>query len=192
MIRALWGLRQLGAVADDIYRDASGYDPSAKLAQRFGQIDELRASLIDRERASATAEQAAGSVLARIETVLQGNAVPVPRTGLPKLDDEIGGGLQPATLTVLAGRPGMGKSGVGVEVCDAVAEQGFGCVYSSLEMSAFQVSARQISSRLERAGVRLPYADIMRGKVSADAAARVADIRAEMRGRLSGLRKPEA
>ena len=183
MIRALWGLRQLGAVADDIYRDASGYDPSAKLAQRFGQIDELRASLIDRERASATAEQAAGSVLARIETVLQGNAVPVPRTGLPKLDDEIGDGLQPATLTVLAGRPGMGKSGVGVEVCDAVAEQGFGCVYSSLEMSAFQVSARQISSRLERAGVRLPYADIMRGKVSADAAARVADIRAEMRGR---------
>ena len=124
MIRALWGLRQLAAVGDDIYRDGSGYDPAAKLAERFGQVDELRASLIDRERASATAEQAAGSVLARIETVLQGKAVPVPRTGLPKLDDEIGGGLQPATMTVLAGRPGMGKSGVGVEVCDAVAHKG--------------------------------------------------------------------
>jgi replicative DNA helicase len=169
-------------VGDDIARDASGYDPAAKLAERFGQIDELRASLIDRERASATAEQAAGSVVDRIETVLQGRALLIPKTGLPKLDDEIGGGLQPATLTVLAGRPGMGKSGVGVEMCDAVAAQGFGCVYNTLEMSAFQVSARQISSRLERAGVRLPYADIMRGRVTVEAAAHVANIRAEMRG----------
>jgi hypothetical protein len=74
------GLRQLIAVGD-IARDASGYDPGAKLAERFGQVDELRASLIDRERASATAEQAAGSVLERIETVLQGRASPSLKPG---------------------------------------------------------------------------------------------------------------
>jgi replicative DNA helicase len=181
LVRDLWALRQAGALAESIYCDPSGYDPATKLSEWFAQTDELRASLIERERTSATAEQAAGSVLARIETVLQGKALPLPQTGLPKLDDAIGGGLQRATLTVAAGRPGMGKSLVGIEICDAVASQGFASVYNSLEMSALQVSARQISSRLERLGLRVPFADLMRGRVSAEEAARVAEVRAELR-----------
>jgi hypothetical protein len=36
----------------------------------------------------------------------------------------------------------MGKSIVGLEVADAVARQGFGVVYHSLEMGRRQISAR--------------------------------------------------
>lgn len=181
MIRDLWGLRQLAALGDDIANDNSGFDPAAKLSERFTQIDKIRSSLQHRERTSSTAGQAADVVVARIEAVLQGNAPPLPKTGLYGLDEELGGGLQPSSLIVIAARTSMGKSALGIEVADTVARQGFGCVYHSLEMPSVQVASRQISSRLERGGIRLPYQDIIRGRVADPRAERgILDIRREL------------
>jgi replicative DNA helicase len=181
LIRDLWALRQIQAVGDDIGRMDTGFDPAAELGNRLGQVDAIRAAMLDRERMSATVGQAGREVVEWIETCLQGRATPLPKTGLPRLDEEIGGGLQPSSLVVGAARTSMGKSILGLEIADAVVRQGFGCVYHSLEMGRRQISARQIASRLEREGVRLPFADILKGRVPTSLTQRIPDIVADMR-----------
>jgi replicative DNA helicase len=181
LVRDLWAIRQIAAVSDDIGRKEEGFDPAAYLAEKFDQLDVVRASLLDRERTSATAAQAAGEVVAWVEMCLQGRAAPLPQTGLCCLDDELGGGLRPSTLIVVAARTSMGKSALGLEIADTVARQGFGCVYHSLEMSRLQLAARQISSRLERQSIRLPFSDILKGRVDVDIAERIPGIQADMR-----------
>ena len=76
----------------------------------------------------------------------------------------------------------MGKSIVGVEIADALARQGLGTVYHTLEMPRRQVAARQISSRLERSGIRLSFGSIIKGDVAADLAEHVTGIAHDMRG----------
>ena len=182
MIRDLWALRQIAGVADDIGRDASeGFEPTAYLNAKFGALDEVRAALSDRERTSATAGQASREVVEWIESHLKGTAAPLPSTGIRRLDDEIGGGLQPSSLIVIATRTSMGKSIVGVEIADTLARQGLGTVYFTLEMPRRQVACRQISSRLERHGIRLPFGSIIKGDVDPRLAEHVASVAHDMR-----------
>jgi len=183
MVRDLWALWQLAAVADDIGRDGPlGFEPTSYLTSKFNAVDDIRAALLDRERTSATAAQASAEVVTWIESHLKGTAAAVPSTGLRRLDDEIGGGLQPSSLTVIAARTSMGKSIVGVEIFDALARQNLGSTYHSLEMPRLQVAARQIASRLERQGMRLPFGSIIKGAVDAKLAEHVAAIAHDMRG----------
>jgi replicative DNA helicase len=179
-LHELWALRQVAAVGNDIERNHNGYDPGAYLSEKFAQLDAVRASLCDRERTSTTAGQAARAVVARIETALKGNAEPLPSTGIPRLDDELGGGLHRSTLIVVAARTSMGKSIVGTEWADTIAQQGFGVDLFTLEMGSGQIAARRISSRLEREGLRLPFHDIMRANLAPRDAEHVARIARDM------------
>ena len=44
-------------------------------------------------------------------------------TGLARLDEMLGGGLLPGTLTVVVGATGIGKTQLGVQFADAGARQ---------------------------------------------------------------------
>jgi replicative DNA helicase len=70
-------------------------------------------------------------------------SIAVP-TGLSKLDDLIGG-LYPENLIIIGGRPGMGKSILGMALCKAAAAAGFAPHMFSLEMAMREVSARAIA-----------------------------------------------
>lgn len=65
-------------------------------------------------------------------------------TGLSDLDKIIGS-LDPGNLYVIAGRPGMGKSAVGVALASAAAQATIPVEYFSLEMPRRQLSARLIT-----------------------------------------------
>jgi replicative DNA helicase len=183
IVRDLWAIRQIAAVAGDIARDrVEGFDPTAYLSAKFAQLDEIRAALSDRERTSATAGQAGQEVVQWIESHLQGQAETLPSTGLRSLDGEIGGGLHPASLIVIAARTSMGKSILGTEIADALSREDRGTVYHSLEMPRRQVAARQISSRLQRRGYRIPYGSIIKGDVSVELAEQVAAVSHDMHG----------
>lgn len=58
--------------------------------------------------------------------------------------DEITGGFQPADFVIIAGRPGMGKTLVGLKILESAAKQGHvvGCL--SLEMSGEQLGIREV------------------------------------------------
>jgi replicative DNA helicase len=67
--------------------------------------------------------------------------------GIPALDDKLGG-LAPGDLMVLAGRPGMGKTALGLNVASNVADAGVRVYFASLEMSAEQLGTRLLATRL--------------------------------------------
>jgi replicative DNA helicase len=70
-----------------------------------------------------------------------GNGLPGTATGISSLDAVLGG-MRPATLNLFAGRPGMGKSAVGVQAAISVAKSGKGAAFFSLEMPEEQCSVR--------------------------------------------------
>lgn len=91
------------------------------------------------------------------------------QTGLPALNAAVSG-IDRGELVYLAGRPGTGKSVLGLDMADAVAgqvkEQGGTVFYYTLEMSATQqvrrlVAARaRINTQLIRTGFRGAYGEL--------------------------------
>ncbi len=63
-------------------------------------------------------------------------------TGLPGLDRVLGGGLVPASVVLLAGEPGIGKSTLLLQLLANLAAAGLPCLLASGEESREQVAAR--------------------------------------------------
>ena len=66
-------------------------------------------------------------------------------TGLADLD-RVTGGLQPTDLIILAGRPGMGKTSLGVSIAWRAAKQGKRVGLFTLEMGKLQITQRILCS----------------------------------------------
>lgn len=88
-------------------------------------------------------------------------------TGLKTLD-KITGGLRPGELTIVAGRPGSGKSSLAFEWLSYAASQGFGTVGFSLEMPSDMVTLRLACSR-----ANILISDARNGKIGFDDLARL-------------------
>ena len=71
-------------------------------------------------------------------------------TGMSELDRVFGGGLVPGSVTLLGGDPGIGKSTILLQACQAMAQQGKVLYVSGEE------SPRQIRLRAQRLGVSDP------------------------------------
>lgn len=84
-------------------------------------------------------------------------AVRPVRTGHEPLDEHLDGGLERGTLTVVAARPGMGKTAFGLGVARNVAADGAAMFYS-MEMFRMQVMDRNVSAigRIPLAWLRKP------------------------------------
>jgi replicative DNA helicase len=91
-----------------------------------------------------------------LEQRMSGIVRPV-QTGYRDLDEQLDGGLERGTLTVAAGRPGMGKTAFGLGVSRNVAVDGVAMFYS-MEMSRMQVMDRNVSAlgRIPLAWLRKP------------------------------------
>lgn len=83
------------------------------------------------------------------------------RTGIPSLDEAIGG-LVPGRLIVVGARPGQGKSSLIAQMGVAVMDAGVSVLVFSMEMSGSELAARMIASRAQVDGVAY-----MRGKLNA-------------------------
>lgn len=112
---------------------------------------------------TASAERTASELLAPKEQVdsffayrerIDDGNTPYVRTGIRSLDKLLGGGMVQDGLYILAGRPGMGKTALGVAIAEAVASTCGRVNYFSLEMSKEQIMARRLSA-LARVDSRL-------------------------------------
>ena len=90
--------------------------------------------------------------------MLGGSSAVEPRvpTGIQGLDRVLGGGLVPASVVLLAGEPGIGKSTLLLQLLACLAEGGRECLLVSGEESHAQVAAR--SRRLGVAGDAVAFA----------------------------------
>ena len=66
---------------------------------------------------------------------------PIP-TGFRHLDSLLSGGFRAGELIVLGGRPGMGKTSLGIRLGDNIARNGQRVLYASYEMTAQEIRAR--------------------------------------------------
>jgi replicative DNA helicase len=74
--------------------------------------------------------------------------------------DRMTGGLPRGQTTVLAGRPAMGKSTVGLMTVRRAAAKGLNCVLFSLEMTAEQIGSRLMADAAYIASSPIAYEDI--------------------------------
>jgi len=165
IIHALFVRRALVHIGEDIVNQA--YEaPHEKTPQ--AQIEEAEKALY---RVSETSKYGGGPqsfVDAARETInlaekaqRRGDQISGVVTGFIELDKLLGG-LQPSDLIILAGRPGMGKTSLGMNIAyhaahaymrdvEAAAQvpEGAPVLFFSLEMAAQQLSARVLSQRTE-------------------------------------------
>jgi replicative DNA helicase len=94
-----------------------------------------------------------------LEKRMSGAVRPIP-TGFADLDRQLDGGLERGTLTVVAGRPAMGKTAFGLGVARNVATDG-AALFLSMEMSEAQVNDRNIAALggIPISWLRKPQAD---------------------------------
>jgi replicative DNA helicase len=75
------------------------------------------------------------------------------------------GGIQKRDLTLIAARPSMGKTTVGLSVAIRAAKAGAAMGFISLEMDSDKLGARAISDMAYDWNVKVPYTDLIRGSV---------------------------
>lgn len=93
----------------------------------------------------------------RIDAGFNGQIVPKLSTGLSALDELLGGGLRKKSMVVIAGRPGSGKTTLGLQIAQNVAVSGSGVsLVFSLEMTKEELVQRSLASV---GGVPLPRLD---------------------------------
>ncbi len=91
------------------------------------------------------------------------------KTQIPELDDVLGGGVVPGSVTLLAGQPGIGKSTILLQVAEAIAK------HSKVLYVSGEESVHQISMRAERLKVTSNNIDIVASNSTNDIAATMTD-----------------
>lgn len=76
------------------------------------------------------------------------------------------GGIHKRDLTLIGGRPSMGKTTVGLSTCLKVAQAGHGVGFISLEMDADKLAARAATDYAYDWDVKVPYQDLITGNAS--------------------------
>ena len=96
-----------------------------------------------------------------------------PSSPWPVFDSNLSGGAAPGEMIVVAARPSMGKTAMGIDWCMHMARTGTPCLFVSLEMSARAVGQRVLSML---GGIELP--SVIRGTLGEWGLDRVAEVRA--------------
>lgn len=121
----------------------------------------------DQVARSMTFDRAFSRTLNQIEKEARGEAP----TGLAVagLDDwnVLTGTMRRGEVIILAGRPSMGKTAVGLSVALASARAGHGTLFVSLEMSVEELTKRAISDMIFDFGRSASYDNVQRGRFSA-------------------------
>lgn len=86
-------------------------------------------------------------------------------TGVEKLDEKLGG-WQPGIVSIVAARPGMGKSSLGLATADACSAHGFGVHLFSLEDTEAAYADRVLSRHSSVPAEALRNCSLSRGQMS--------------------------
>lgn len=157
-------------------------DPGADLDEIIEQADTaIAAASVPKEgRRSVTLAKAVDRTLDRIEKEASGEAPKGLRvTGLEDWND-LTGGMRRGELIFIAGRPGMGKTGLMGGVALAAARAGLTTDLFSLEMDVDGLAVRMIGDLVYEHGNSLRFDDLKNGKWSEFDRRRIAEARAQI------------
>jgi replicative DNA helicase len=142
-------------------------DPS-ELVSRAGQaFDDIVSAVRKgprRKTRMSLAEASDNALSAAREARQRGSGLTGITWGLVDVN-RLTGGLQPRDLTLIAARPSMGKTTLGLSVALKAAKMGVGIGFISLEMDGDKLAARAMTDLAYDWQVHIPYADLIRGNV---------------------------
>jgi replicative DNA helicase len=140
-----------------------------------GALEQMQRINVGSVTALASSEDAASEFLTYLDELERGEAAAVVPTGFQRLDKLLGGGMIQSGLYILAARPGVGKTTVGLKVADKVAAS-MPVLFVSLEMDLPQLTARRLA---DRTGIRIGKI-LLEGCVTEDERAKLAAATAEI------------
>lgn len=128
--------------------DAHGGSASVLAREMQAEIDAITSgrrgdSALERVRIGRAAQEAVAAANAARAGETPAPGIPV---GVKRLDDMLGGGLHRQKLYIVAGRPGMGKTTIGLSLALSAAKHRQGVYFVSLEMSGDELSRRALAS----------------------------------------------
>ncbi|MGQ2942909.1 MAG: DnaB-like helicase C-terminal domain-containing protein [Blastomonas fulva] len=164
-IRDLAQLRALITAADEARAAASntsdGIAPTAHIEALQERLSDL--ATVSAKRKPKTFAEAFDDtlrIMAENEDGEQGGRISLPT--FEAMERAIGA-LPKGKLTVIAGRPGMGKSATAMKLLMAVADQGFGGSFFSLEMDDDDIMRRAIADICADADPAIRFDTMMKG-----------------------------
>lgn len=135
--------RKLRRIADELYDGiTSRKDARALSAEVSEALTALSAETGEKRVKSSVAALADWYIWH--ETCKRDPSKAYVRTGYEKLDEALGGGLSCGNFFVLAGRPGMGKTTVALNIAERIARRA-PVLFFSLEMSTIQITAKRVA-----------------------------------------------
>ena len=148
IVREKWTLREIISQSSAVQRLA--YDAQLPLEDVLEKAAQIGANLeVDASKGAFEVAEVVADILADLDT---GAGEEPLSTGWADLDDQLGGGLYPSTLNILAARPSMGKTAGALGIAQHVAgllalrgEEGQVAVVS-LEMPRKALTVRMLAS----------------------------------------------
>lgn len=135
--------RALAGLSEEMREMAVSNQPAASCVDlAASRLEELAQHKTSREPVRMDAMLA--DYIDVLQRRMRGEIVPIS-TGYTHLDEQLDGGLERGTLTVIAGRPGMGKTAAGLGIARNASINGT-ALFFSMEMSKDQVSDRNVSA----------------------------------------------
>lgn len=138
------------SLEEHVVEPSADKDPHASLARSWSRAQQGKAAAI-----GADPDARAGGYIEAAELILDqpkaipiahaaGDAGPLERlnTGIAEFDRVLGGGIVPASVILLGGDPGIGKSTILLQALGQLARAGERCLYVTTEESAEQVRLR--------------------------------------------------
>ena len=129
-------------------------------------IDEIVASRSDPHTQPVSMGDAARGAIERMQTAVSTpDYMPGLTSGLRTIDNRTGG-FKRGEFSVIAGRPGMGKSALDVAIARSQAAAGYNALLFSLEMTSADIADRAIADAAWNDHSPIPYQNMRLGKVS--------------------------
>lgn len=163
--------RELIQLADDVRAAATDADLDYSPTQQVEEIERRLFELTDASRRNpadqaVTVDEAIAGAVNTIAQAYQNDGRLIGVTwGSPSVDN-LTHGLHRGEVTVLAGRPSMGKSALALSAARAAAQAGHGVVVFSLEMSPESLGLRLLSEATAADGAPVPYFRMRSGQIN--------------------------
>lgn len=172
VVRRAAQLRHMMAAAYDLVDGATSanlaFDPTSIASAAIEALDAVASAGLAEHLRRVTLGEAAGTVVRNAEEARAGKAKRGATYGLPSLD-RVTLGMRPDQFIVLCGRPGMGKTTLGVHIGLAVARAGMAVGFMSLEMGSDELAERVLASLVyDPSDAPITYRDIREGSELTD------------------------
>lgn len=172
---------QLGTIGQTLAAQSQGSQGTREIAQEtISAIDDVLTIGLRVKRSVYTGEDAAGMALTRMRSTERD----WPTTGFTDLDKQLGGGWPRGQLSVVAARPGVGKSAfVTSTILRGAKKANQTALFFSLEMNGEQLGSRLLCDLAYQQSAPITYDDMLAGRCDEIAQRRLE----EANDRLQGL-----